>query len=402
MLMTEMIAAALQSIRANLFRGFLTMLGIIIGVASVITMVALGSGAQLAIDEQIEQLGASVLSIRSGGRRRHGVSRDSATLTMDDAEALRRDATTIDAVVPDMSGRKQVKFGNRNENLWVVGTTPNFVDVNNYSLSDGRLFTEADEAAKRRVAVIGAKVAAKFESARTSLVGQSLYLGGVSFEVVGTLEEKGSSGWRNYDEHLWIPLETARYRVFGTENLQGIGARVHARVPVEQAIIDIERVLRREHQIMPGAKNDFGIGDPREFLNVRQAATDVFAYLLASIASVSLIVGGIGIMNIMLVTVTERTREIGIRKALGATRLNILSQFLVEAMILCMLGGSVGILLGTSVALLLSNLLGWSTPVSPATVALAFAFSAGVGIFFGIWPARKAAALDPIVALRYE
>ena len=402
MLMGEMIVAALQSIRANLFRGCLTMLGIIIGVASVITMVALGSGAQLAIDEQIDQLGASVLSIRSGGFMRHGVSRERVTLTTDDAAALSRDALTIDAIVPEMSSRRQVKFGNRNQRLQIVGTTPNFMDVNNYALAEGYAFTEADEAAKRRVTVIGAKVAGKLDDTLTSLVGRSIYIGGVSFEVIGTMAEKGSMGWMNSDEQLWIPLQTARYRVFGSEDLQGISARVRNQTTVEQAIIDVERVLRREHGIMPGGLNTFGIGDPREFLAVREAATDIFAYLLASIASVSLFVGGIGIMNIMLVTVTERTREIGIRKALGATKFNILVQFLVEAMILCMLGGTIGILLGAGVATLLANVLGWSTPLSMSTIAIAFAFSAGVGVFFGILPAKKAAALDPIEALRYE
>jgi putative ABC transport system permease protein len=252
------------------------------------------------------------------------------------------------------------------------------------------------------VTVIGAKVAGKLDDTLTSLVGRSIYIGGVSFEVIGTMAEKGSMGWMNSDEQLWIPLQTARYRVFGSEALQGISARVKKQTPVEHAIIDIERVLRREHGIMPGGLNTFGIGDPREFLAVREAATDIFAYLLASIASVSLFVGGIGIMNIMLVTVTERTREIGIRKALGATKFNILVQFLVEAMILCMLGGTIGILLGAGVATLLASVLGWSTPLSMSTIAIAFAFSAGVGVFFGIWPAKKAAALDPIEALRYE
>jgi putative ABC transport system permease protein len=204
------------------------------------------------------------------------------------------------------------------------------------------------------------------------------------------------------DEQLWLPMETAQYRVFGTDTLEVINAQVARGATVEEAIIDLERVLRREHQILPGKDNDFSIGDPTQFLNVRQAATDVFAYLLAGIASVSLVVGGIGIMNIMLVTVTERTREIGIRKALGATGTNILMQFLVEALILCLMGGIGGILLGAGVAALMSSLLGWQIIVSPTAIGIAFAFSAGVGLFFGIWPARKAASLNPIDALRYE
>jgi putative ABC transport system permease protein len=403
MLMNEMIAVALQSIMANLFRGFLTMLGIIIGVASVITMVALGSGAQQAVDEQIDSLGASVLTINAGSKRRGGISSESQNLTIDDAEALHRDALTVDIVVPEMSQRLQVKYANQNERLRIVGTTPNFVDINNYTLAEGRMFTAADDSANSRVAVLGYQVPGKMIEGLQSLLGRSIYIDGVAFEVIGMFEEKGSNrSWRNPDEQLWIPLQTARYRVFGTENLEGIAARVRKGVSEQEAIIDIERVMRREHQIMPGARNDFSIGDPSEFQNIRAEATNIFAYLLASIASVSLVVGGIGIMNIMLVTVTERTREIGIRKALGATRVNILVQFMVEAMVLCLLGGTLGILLGVGIATLLANLLGWSTPISLQTVAIAFAFSAGVGLFFGIWPARKAATMDPIEALRYE
>jgi putative ABC transport system permease protein len=404
MLIGEMIAVALQSILANLFRGFLTMLGIIIGVASVITMVALGSGAQQAVDAQIDSLGASVLSIYSSSKRRHGVKvTGGSPLVIDDAIALHRDATTIDAVVPEMSDYTQIKYLNQNQRSRVIGTTPNFAEVQGHTLTEGRMFTEADESGKRKVVVIGAKVPNKMVSGLDSLLGRSLYLNGVEFEVIGMFAEKGSSsGWRNIDEQLWIPLQTARYRLRGEENLDGIGARVKKGVSVEKATIDIERVMRREHQIMPGDRNDFSIGDPREFQNIREEATNIFAYLLASIASVSLIVGGIGIMNIMLVTVTERTREIGIRKALGATRVNILMQFMVEAMVLCLLGGTLGILLGIGISELLANMLGWSTPISIQTVIIAFVFSAFVGIFFGIWPARKAAIMDPIEALRYE
>jgi len=404
MLMGEMIAVALQSILANLFRGFLTMLGIIIGVASVITMVALGSGAQQAVDDQIDSLGASVLSVHSGSKRRHGVkSAGGSPLVIDDAMALHQDATTIDAVVPEMSDYVQIKYLNQNQRFRVIGTTPNFAEVHGHTLTEGSMFTAADESGKRKVVVIGAKVPNKMVEGMNSLVGQSLYLNGIAFDVIGMFEEKGSSsGWRNIDEQLWIPLQTAKYRLQGKEDLDGIAARVKKGVTVEEATIDIERVMRREHQIMPGQNNDFGIGDPREFQNIREEATNIFAYLLASIASVSLIVGGIGIMNIMLVTVTERTREIGIRKALGATRVNILVQFIVEAMILCLLGGTLGIILGIGISELLANLLGWSTPVSIETVVIAFAFSAFVGLFFGIWPARKAAMMDPIEALRYE
>jgi putative ABC transport system permease protein len=402
MLLGEMISVALQSIRANLFRGFLTMLGIIIGVGSVITMVALGTGAQQAIDAQIEALGANIMSVRSGSLFRHGVAQNAGTLTIEDAEAIAAEAESVSAVVPESSKRLQVKLGSTNQNVMVVGTTPNFMEVNNYKLAEGRMFTLADGAAKRRLTVVGADVPAKFDTTAEALLGDVVYMQGIAFEVIGVLEKIGQVGWRNVDEQLWMPIETAQYRVFGTDILEVINAQVARGATVEEAIIDLERVLRREHQILPGKDNDFSIGDPTQFLNVRQAATDVFSYLLAGIASVSLVVGGIGIMNIMLVTVTERTREIGIRKALGATGTNILMQFLVEALILCLMGGIGGILLGAGVAALMSSLLGWQIIVSPTAIGIAFAFSAGVGLFFGIWPARKAAGLNPIDALRYE
>jgi putative ABC transport system permease protein len=333
---------------------------------------------------------------------RMGVAQSGATLKISDAEALARDAPTIEAVVPEAAQQLQVKVGAENRNLRVVGVTPNFAAVNSYSLAAGALFSAADDASKRPVAVLGSAVPGQLKTTGEALLGNTIYIKGIAFRVIGLLEEKGASGFRNVDEQVWIPLSTAQFRVFGSDTLDNISAKVAPGVPVERAMVDIERVLRRQHGILPGKDNDFSIGDPRQFFNVRETAANIFAILLASIASISLIVGGIGIMNIMLVTVTERTREIGIRKALGATRFNILLQFVIEAMVLCLLGGTVGIVLGTSVAALLSRVLGWSIVVSPAAIGVAFGFSAAVGLFFGIWPARKAARLDPIEALRYE
>ncbi len=402
MLFAEMILVALQSVRANLFRAFLTMLGIIIGVASVITMIAIGSGAKAAVDQQIDQLGASVLSVRAGSFMRMGVAQSGATLSIQDADAIVRGAPSVIGVVPEMAGQLQIKLGNRNENLRVAGVTANFPGIQGYTLASGRVFTPADDASRRAVAVLGASVAAKLGSTGESIVGQTIAIKGIAFEVLGVFAEKGASGFRNVDEQLWIPFYTARYRVFGTEQLDSISAQMAPGSTVERSIVEIEQVMRREHQIQPGKDNDFSISDPRQFFNVREAAANIFAILLAGIASISLVVGGIGIMNIMLVTVTERTKEIGIRKALGASRRNILLQFVVEAMVLCMLGGAIGIALGAGITTLIARIAGWNMTISPTAVALAFCFSAAVGLFFGIWPARKAARLDPIEALRYE
>jgi putative ABC transport system permease protein len=354
------------------------------------------------VDEQIDALGASVLSVRAGSFMQMGVARGAATLTIDDAGAIARDTPSVRAVVPEIGGQQQIKNGNRNENLRVVGVSANFAAVLGHELASGRLFSNADDASRRTVAVLGSGVPAKLGSSTGAIIGQTIYIKGLAFEVVGVLVEKGASGFRNVDEQIWVPFLTARYRVYGSAQIDSISAQMAPGVSVERAIVEIERVMRRQHRILPGKDNDFSIADPRQFFNVREAAANIFAILLAGIASISLVVGGIGIMNIMLVTVTERTREIGIRKALGASRRNILLQFVIEAMVLCMLGGTVGILLGTGIAALLAKFVGWNTQVSPLAIALAFGFSAGVGLFFGIWPARKAARLDPIEALRHE
>jgi putative ABC transport system permease protein len=402
MLFWEMIRVALQSIRANFFRSILTMLGIIIGVAAVIAMVALGTGAQRAVNEQLENLGGNILSVRTGSFMHRGVSSADKKLSIDDARALDRDVSTAIAVVPETSGRIQIKFGNQNRNIEIVGTTPNYADVNNYELMYGRMFSEAENEAKKRVIVLGGEVPAMLDTDPTMLIGQNLIVKGTSFKIIGIFEPTGAVGFRNTDEYGWVPLSTAQYRLTGSDNINAISVQIDPNVPMEIAIIDVERVMRREHQIIPGAKNNFSLSDRKQFLSMQQEAAEIFSYLLAGIAGISLIVGGIGIMNIMLVTVTERTREIGIRKALGATKLNILLQFLIEAMALCIVGGLLGIALGASAATLLASLAGWSTPLSVSAVALAFFFSAGIGLIFGLLPARKAASLDPIAALRYE
>ena len=404
MLLTEIFQVALQAIRANKLRSFLTMLGIIIGVGAVITMVALGSGAQKAVQARIQALGPTLLSLYPGQAFRGGIAFDQrVSLTVDDYKALANDARYVKAVVPELTRNLQVKRAGQNINVSVVGTTPNYVSVKNYTITAGRMFTPGEDESRRGYAVLGSAIPAMFNANPIAIVGQEIQIRGIPFEVIGVLSEKGSGGgFGNPDEQILIPLQTARYRIMGTDRLRSITVDASDVNQMTLAMIEIERVLRREHKIRPGADNDFQIRNQADILSTFQQTTETFTYLLAGIAAVSLLVGGIGIMNIMLVSVTERTREIGVRKALGATRFNIMFQFLVEALVLCMVGGIIGILVGTLGAVVLSKLAHWNTAINAFAVLLAFVFSAVVGLFFGIWPARRAASLDPIVALRYE
>jgi len=400
----ETVHIAFTSIRANILRAALTMLGIVIGVAAVITTVALGNGAQRAVEERISALGAELLSVYPGQSYTHGIASDTrAALTSEDARALATASAFFSEVVPEIEESLQVKLGNRNLNLDVLGTTPNFAPVRNYQIAHGRMFTRGDDAARRRYVVLGHEVPTMLRRSPESLVGETLYIRAIPFEVIGVFAEKGSEGgWSNPDERLLIPLQTAQLRVFGTERLRSINVQVADGVPPEQGTVELERILRREHKLRPGVENDFRMRNRQDILATQQATSRIFAYLLASIATVSLLVGGIGIMNIMLVSVTERTREIGIRKALGATRPDILRQFLIEALVLCLVGGAIGIALGWLGARALTHFAGWNTWVSPGAVALAFLFAGGVGLVFGLWPARRAARLNPVDALRYE
>ena len=404
MLLGETLAVAFSSIRSNALRSMLTMLGIIIGVGAVITMVALGSGAQKAVEDRIAALGANVFTVFAGqGRSGAIMITDRTVLSTDDYEALKRNATLLSAVVPEAQQAQQVVYGNQNRNLQIIGTTANYTDVRNYTLPYGRMFTDGDDAARQRYAVLGSSVPEMLGGNPAAMIHQTILIRGIPFEIIGVLSPKGASGgFQNPDEQVLIPLQTAQYRVFGTKRLRSMSIEVQDGTPIEQGMVDLESVLRREHHIRPGEQNDFTIRNQQDVLQTQQQATRVFTTLLASIAAVSLVVGGIGIMNIMLVSVTERTREIGVRKALGATRGNILLQFLIEALTLCILGGVIGIVLGVATTIVLARVMQWNTLISPAAVVVAFGFSALVGLFFGIWPARRAARLDPIVALRYE
>ena len=404
MLLDEIFKVALQAIRANKLRSLLTALGIIIGVGAVITMLALGSGAQKAVQDRIAAMGPDLLTIFPGQNFRGGIAiMGNINITIDDDTALQHNARYVQAVVPELTRSLQVKRMNQNINVNVVGTTPNYVTVKSYYLTAGRMFTNGENESRQRVAVLGSSIPDMFNVNPLALVGTTIQIRGIEFQVIGVLNSKGAaSGFGNADEQILIPLQTARYRVIGTNRLRSITAKVGDMKRMNLAMIEIERVLRRQHHIRPGNDNDFQIRNQTDILATFEQTTQTFKLLLAGIAAVSLVVGGIGIMNIMLVSVTERTREIGVRKALGATRANILFQFLVEALVLCLVGGVIGILFGSFGAVLLARVAGWNTLISPLSVILSFFFSALIGLFFGIWPARRAASLDPIVALRYE
>jgi putative ABC transport system permease protein len=403
MMLGETVAVAFQSIRANKMRSLLTMLGIVIGVGAVITMVALGSGAQKAVSDRINSLGANLLNIYPGQMSFRGVASDQrVSLTIDDAEALQNDAPLLSAVVPELSRNQQVKYGNQNLNVSIVGTTANYTAVRNYQLPYGRMFSNGDDAGRQRYAVLGSQVPEMLGANPAAMIGQTLLVRGIPFEIIGILSEKGSQGFQNPDEQILVPLQTARFRVFGTDRLRTIAVQVKDGVPLEQGMVDLERVLRREHKIRPGGDNDFQVRNSREFLATQQAATQILTALLASIAAVSLVVGGIGIMNIMLVSVTERTREIGIRKALGARKSDILMQFLVESATLSLTGGAIGVALGSGLALLVAAVSPMPAEVSILAIVLGLLMSTSIGLIFGIYPAMRAARLDPIVALRFE
>mgnify|MGYP001126668736 FL=1 len=404
MLVFEIIAVAMGAIRANALRSVLTTLGIVIGVGAVITMVALGEGAQQRVQQQIETMGTTVLTIRPGQQFWGGVSRGETQMRIEDAEALRSETLGLLKVSPELQSRMQVAYLRWNSSNTLMGVWPEYFEIYNHEVVAGRFFTEGELRGRRRVAVLGHNLPESLgETPPELLIGQTIQLRGIPFEVIGVLAEKGDAAWVRPDEQVFIPQSTAQYRVMGgRDRLNAIYASTESTEELDKAYGEIDRIMRREHRIRPGEEADFNIRNSADLLETFNETNETFTLLLAGIAGVSLLVGGIGIMNIMLVSVTERTREIGVRKALGATRRAIMTQFLVEALFLCVLGGLLGVVVGYGAAELMTRVAEWETVVAPQAVAVALAFSAGIGLFFGIWPARRASMLDPIDALRYE
>jgi putative ABC transport system permease protein len=401
---------ALRALRVNRTRSALTMLGIIIGVAAVITMVGVGSGATERIQQQIQSIGSNLIIVLPGSISANGVRLGSggvATLTEDDAKAIAAECPSVALAAPTVRGGVQVVYGNNNWATTVQGVTPDYLTLRDYTMQSGQFFTDQDVDAATKTAVLGETVAQNLFGA-SDPTGQVIILKNVPFIVAGVLTPKGQSPTgQDQDDVVLLPISTAIQKVLGVNkaNARAVGSiMVQATDPhsMDQAIQEISGLLRERHRILPGLDDDFSIRNLAEVFAAQETSAQVMAMLLGAIASVSLVVGGIGIMNIMFVSVTERTREIGLRLAIGAKRRDILSQFLVEAIALSLIGGLIGVVVGASASALISRFAQWSTDISLLSVIVSFVFSALVGVFFGYYPARKAAYLNPIEALRYE
>jgi len=401
----RLIDVAVQSIRKNKLRTLLTMLGIIIGVGAVMVMVAIGQGAKSQIRKQIDNLGTNMLVITPGSTSAGGVSMGAGSgnrLTLDDAEMLARESFVLTAVSPVLTTFGQIVGGQGNWRAPVHGVSTDYAIIRDWRVTSGRFFDQSDVVSMRRVAVVGATVANQLFPDQDP-VGQQIRVRDVPFDIIGVLGAKGQTAEGNdQDDVILAPYTTVRTRLSGRSFIPQIVGSTGLQSDIPAAMDEARQILRESHGLTPYEDDDFTVRDQTQLAEAAQGTAEVMTLLLAAIASISLLVGGIGIMNIMLVSVTERTREIGIRMAVGARGSDVLTQFLVESIVMSVLGGAAGLAIGFGGAELLGHITGWSTAVSPLTVAVAIGFSAAVGIFFGFYPARKAAALNPIQALRYE
>lgn len=402
----ESILIAFEGLKANKLRAILTMLGIIIGVGAVIAMVSLGLGVQQKVQNSIASLGSNLLIVMPGASSTPGTVRSAAgsniTLTNQDAKAIVKQVTGIKYVAPLVASQYQLIFGKQNWNSKVVGATPEYMTIQGFKIASGQFFTTSDDSSRARVALVGQTVVTNLFG-NVDPVGQTIRIGQAPFRVIGVLAGKGQSTMgQDQDDTVIIPLTTAQERLIGITYLNTINVQAESDTVLDQVQTDITTLLRKRHHLSAKADDDFSVRNLTALMSTMQETTSSLTLFLGSVAAISLLVGGIGIMNIMLVSVTERTREIGIRKALGATYNNILLQFMIEAIVISVTGGLFGICLGVAGAYAVSLVAGWNTVISSVAIIAAFSVSVMIGLFFGIYPARKAALLDPIDALRYE
>ena len=396
---------ALTSLYANKMRSLLTMLGIIIGVGAVIALVSVGMGVRSNVTSSIASLGSNMLIVSPGSSNRGGVrgaAGSMQTLKYDDAKAIKDKIKNIDYVSPSVSSSYQIVYGNNNWKTSVQGVTPEFMSIRSLTIGYGSFVSTDDMNKRNRVAVIGTTVASNL-FAKDNPVGKNIRINNQPYKVIGLLESKGqSSVGQDQDDVIYIPLTTAQERMLGITYVQSINVQVSSQEKMEQVQAEIENLLRSRHHIVAGKDDDFHVRNLTSLMETVNQSTSMLTLLLGAIAGISLIVGGIGIMNIMMVSVTERTREIGIRKALGATFMNIMTQFLIESMVIGIIGGIIGIVFGCAASKVIAQLGDFTTVITITPIIVSFIFSVGIGLFFGIYPARKAAKLDPIEALRYE
>ncbi len=408
---SDSVAAAFLAIRVNFLRSVLTALGIIIGVGAVIVMIAVGAGAQKRVDDLIKTLGSNLVIVvpgttTSSGAR--GARGSRPTITEDDAIAIQNEIPTVAVTAPQVRGSGQIIFGNRNWSTVIYGVTPEYSQARDWEVREGRWFNHAEVRAAAKVALVGETLVKNLFEPGENPVGQIIRVKRVPFTVIGILMPKGETPRGNdMDDAIFVPLSTAKKRLVGGRRLSGrlvsiMYVKSRSAGEVDDTIREMTNLLRQRHRIRPGDPDDFFVRNLSSILEARADSSRVMTLLLAAVASISLVVGGIGIMNIMLVSVTERTREIGLRMAVGARRRDILLQFLIEAVTLSLIGGAVGVALGLAGAVGVASLGSWPAIIRPESIVLAFGFAAAVGIFFGIYPARKAAQFDPIEALRYE